>query len=420
MPRVGRIALVALAVVVAALAVALANNDEVAMLFNSWLEGKPKALVKIHVEIPQINASKCVVEVRRFPSRFNPTEDGYTELIHRGKAQPGSVVTVKNVIKMVQVAVVNETEPVYDSPEYAVSVLCIGDNETYTFMQIVHPIVKKPIVDVYVKAKFKTVEKGKSKSAGKSLLAAQLQPRQCDITNNKDYEYKDDWRWEIRGHCTAWTRLTYLNSIPGLKTAFGVVGQESAMYLEAWGAFCYLVDMDHCPSNMWLSQGKKLTESAVSMESPYISNGQRAVVLGNVYYVYEYYAWYDDDLMIFFVSEYFYPQEIRGLDVKVVGTYTPPSQPPSDATGPLRGDCAIWFNANRLTDNKLDLSTSISVNIGVFSVSVNISPYKAESPQYRSPYVSVKDVSGKSYSWYYWWYKNNDPLNYEVEFYGNP
>jgi len=74
---------------------------------------------------------------------------------------------------------------------------------------------------------------------------------------------------------------------------------------------------------------------------------------------------------------------------------------------------------DRLTDVKFDLSTSISVTVGAFNVTVTVSPYKAESPQYKSPYVSVKDVSGKSYSWYYWWYKNNDPLNYEVEFYGN-
>jgi len=93
----------------------------------------------------------------------------------------------------------------------------------------------------------------------------------------------------MRGGCITWVGLAYLNSIPGLKTAFGIKG-DSAMHLEAWGAFCYDVDMSHCPSNMWRSQGKKLTRSLVSGESPYISNGERAVVLGNVYYVYEYYA----------------------------------------------------------------------------------------------------------------------------------
>jgi len=274
------------------------------------------------------------------------------------------------------------------------------------------------LVNIYVKANF-----AKEGRASNPQLSAQ-----CNVFI--EYNYTGPWRREMKGGCVTRVGLAYLNSIPGLKTAFGIT-EDSAIYLEEWGAFCYDVDMSHCPPNMWIPRGKKLTESLVRGESPYISNGQRAVVLGNVYYVYEYYAWYDDDLMRYVISEYFYPQDVRGLEVKVIGTYTPPSQPPPDAYGPGRGNVTIYvgfdrgllyggFGVKRPAEVKLNLSTSISITIGAFNVTINTSPYKAWNPRYKPPYVSVRDVSGKPYDWWYWRYKDDDPLNYEVEFYGNP
>jgi len=50
-----------------------------------------------------------------------------------------------------------------------------------------------------------------------------------------------------------------------------------------------------------------------------------------------------------------------------------------------------------------------------FIVSVN--PYKIGDDSYPTPYVEVVDVSGKSYDWWYWWHKDDDPMTYEVEFY---
>ncbi|MBO8181051.1 MAG: hypothetical protein H0Z19_11390 [Archaeoglobus sp.] len=65
------------------------------------------------------------------------------------------------------------------------------------------------------------------------------------------------------------------------------------------------------------------------------------------------------------------------------------------------------------------MSTNIGLSIGPISIGISVSPYKAGDDRYSTPYERVVDVSGKGYDWYYWWYRNNDPMTYEVEFYGN-
>ena len=104
---------------------------------------------------------------------------------------------------------------------------------------------------------------------------------------------------------------------------------------------------------------------------------------------------------------------------EVVGRCTPPSIPPSFAAGPLNGNRDINFEKPYQSSVRLDLSTSIGLSIGAISFSISISPYKSGDDRYSTPYVSVVDISGKSYPWYYWWYKNNDRMTYEVEFYGS-
>ncbi|RFA96810.1 hypothetical protein [Pyrobaculum aerophilum] len=423
----GVIVLLVAAVLLSVAVLSAQYGDDIQLLFNSWLEGKPKALVKLHIHIPS-GYGNCSVIVHRFPTKYNPTADGYTTLIHRGKSPSGRTVTVKDVINMYQVGTVESEEGerhLYDSPEYYVGVICVNKNDVYSFSKIVQTIITKPITDVDIHAELKKRSRAEDRQSGSNFaMLASSEPVSCSITISEtsgDPIYGQDY-W-AKGYCITPTKLTYLNSIPGLKTAFGITGLDSAMYLEGWVAACYATNIKPCPSSFWDSAGKKLAIAVTTEKSDYISNGQRAVVWGNVYYQYEYYAWYDSDFYMYFIYEIIYPKDIRGLHpLQIIGSYTPPSSPPPYAGGPFKGDRDIYFPADTLTDIKLPVSTSISVSYTIagwpVSISISVSPYKAESPQYKSPYVSIIDISGKNYGWYYWWYKDDDPLNYEIEFYG--
>ena len=391
-------------------------GDNIDVLFRSWLEGKPKALVRLNINIPKINESDvCFVAVHRFPTPYNPTKNGTSEVIYRGKVPCGSKITVKSLINLVQVGLkkdpkTSELKPVYDSPEYAVVVIC---RNGYGFNKIIQVSIEKPITDVSVDVELK-------KPRRNTVSIATTPEEVCNVV----ITYQDSDK--AIGSCVANTKLTYLNSIPGLKVAFGVVGgtPASVMYLESWGSFCFSSDPEEpCPASCWYSDGKKRTVSVVSEETDYITQGERAVVWGTVRYTYEHYAIWDDDFEIYWKYDFFYPTKITNLpSPEVIGSYQQPSTPPWYANGPRKGDATIWFENPKITDTQLSLSTSIGVSIAIysFSVAVSVHPYKAgeDNTYYTTPYVDVVDVSGKSYDWWYWWYKDDDPMTYEIEFYG--
>jgi hypothetical protein len=126
-----------------------------------------------------------------------------------------------------------------------------------------------------------------------------------------------------------------------------------------------------------------------------------------------------------------YPVEIGDFDgagVYPVGYYVQPSSPPSYAYGPVTGggeySFAMYEDKVRETDYKIDVTTSISFCANAWQAiglcaSLNINVYKAgrHDSQYTTPAFVVYDKSGRRFGWYYWWFKNNDPMTYEVMFY---
>ncbi|WP_290597150.1 MULTISPECIES: hypothetical protein [unclassified Archaeoglobus] len=419
-----RTVLVFLLLATGGVAVAMASNDEVSILFNSWLGGKPLGLVKMKIKIPEVkNARSCFVAVHRFPTPSNPTEKGLSEVVYRGKVPCNSEIEVKDLINMIEVKTIEingEIKAVFDSPEYFVVVM--SDNG-YSFGRIIQTRIERPITAVEVKAKLEKPEENSAKL--NSVKVNSKKSEECDV--HIEHE-SGSYGYDVfaAGSCIAKTRLTYINSIPGLKVAFGLKGgtPASAMYLESWGSSCISSDpFNPCPSYRWSSDGKKRATSLSSEVTSYIYNGQRAVVWGSVKYVYERHAYWDDDFNIYWKYDIFYPSRIRYLiPPEVVGSYQQPSSPPWYAGDPTKGDRDIWFDDEPyLSNHKLSISTYIGLNIGAFSMGISISPYKAgeDNELYTTPYIRIKDVSGKGYAWYYLWYKNNDPMTYEVQFYGS-
>ncbi|WP_290597149.1 MULTISPECIES: hypothetical protein [unclassified Archaeoglobus] len=395
--------LLAALIVLGIAATATAANDEVSILFNSWLEGKPLGLVKISVETPKTD-DVCFVAVHRFPTSYNPTEKwNQSDVVYRGKVKCGETVVVKDLIRMIQVGLRDEkngeAKPIFDSPEYAIVVI----SKEGGFSRILQTDVVKPITELNVKAEFET-------TAGKSRKPdLETKSSACYIRSNPDV-------------CVVDVKLTYVNSIPGLKVAFGLDrSPPSLMYIESWGSSCISTNPDSpCPSSMWHSNGKKKTISQVSDLSDYISNGKKAIIWGDVEYRYERFAVWDDDFEIYWKYELFYPTAIGGLSTpQVIGNYHQPSSPPYYARGPFKGTKEVNFERPYQSNSKLSLTTYIGLNIGSLSFGISVSPYKAGDDRYTTPYIRIVDVSGKGYAWYYWWYRNNDPMTYKIQFYGN-
>jgi hypothetical protein len=370
---------------------------ETIILFKSWLEGEPRGIVMLNIDIPQTSSETCFIAVHRFPSPYNPTEMALSEVVYRGKVKCGSKVTVKDEINLMQVGV-REVDgvikprliPVYDSPEYAVVIISENDG----FGKIIQTDIVKPITEIDVKAEF--AEASAEQFAAESY---------CTVHDNPDA-------------CVAKARLAYLNSIPGLKVAFGLEGRRSSvMYIEGWGSSCISFDSNStCPPSAWHSIGMKKTESAVDELSDYVSDGKRAVVWGYVEFRYERHSIRDGEF--YWKYELLYPTTIGGLSTpQVIGEYRPSPPPHYAAFG--NGDMEIGFMVfeSTLSDVKLNLSTSVRLKIGDTLLNISVSPYRAGDDRENTPYIKVVDVSNRSYEWYYWWYKDGDPTTYEVEFY---
>jgi len=392
-----------------------ASQLDTLILFKSWLDGNPKALIRLNVEIPKVYADKCFLAVHRFPSPLNPTKDRYSEVVYRGIVPCGSIFTVKSFINMIQAGVKVERGEV--KPVYAVVVITSNGQ---SFSRIIQTSVERPVTDVNVKAELKKPETtlGKAFKSQEDALGY-YKPSSCpiEITYNDGITQK--------GGCVAWTKLAYLNSIPGLSVSFGLWSKAppSAMYIEGQSAACIVTEGADkpCPPSYWGSAGKKLTKSVTEDTTYPVSNGYRAIVWGQVAYNYEHY--YYADWGFDWVYDFLYPAYIKDLDKnpQIIGYYQKPSSPPWCAFGPAHGNQNyITFTPVYNSNDKLQLSTSMNVSIPIygFSVSVSVSPYKAGSDQYATPYINIVDTSGRNYNWYYWWYKDCDAIYYELEFWG--
>ena len=71
---------VALALVIPLTALTVvAFGKELQVIVSYWLQGRPRMLVRLDIELPSVDAERCLVLVRRLPTPYNPTKDGWPE-----------------------------------------------------------------------------------------------------------------------------------------------------------------------------------------------------------------------------------------------------------------------------------------------------------------------------------------------------
>jgi hypothetical protein len=420
-----------IAFLVAPLATVYVFQDDLAVVFNSWLSGEPKIMVKLEIRIPPAEAEFCSVHIRRLPTLIRPTKTGFTEEVYRGLHRPGDTVVVKELhAAIVAKARIERGEykvEYYEPVEYFVAVLCKGKNGVLRYGRI-HEVFPRSLVSTHVvevklereSEKYSlshAMEGGDGGGSSSTSIPCEFHP----VTPPGDYEAAE---------CLTWVRGPYLYTIHGLETAFGLNYQPpSAVYLEAFSDSCFVYCERDTPQ--WSSAGKRLTPRRMAMETTPL----RALLPGtwidrvyfNVRYRYEkWVVYYDGFAGVSAVYWLLYPVDVRGVERSEVlypnvpyekdywhGTYRAPWY----AAGPLRGDGIIDFNVTEQTDEVLvDTAVSFSFTFGVFTLTVHFYKAGRTDNNFVSPYVRVRDVSGRTTAWYYWWYTNDDPKLYEVRF----
>jgi len=428
--------LTAIILIVVFLAPLIATSyDEARLTINSWLGNKPKILVKLDIHIPKDAKGKCFVLVRRFPSMYNPTRDGYTEKVYAGIHKPGDVVEVKKTLNA-YISKYNIDEKTgalkigyYEPQEFFVALLCKdGNTTTFKWNKIVEVYPDKIIYrkDIYpnpntgnqaiVKAKYKE---------NPNTLTTTTQQIHCTITQT---EYIPGT--SRKGYCRTWVRGPLLYSMWFVKSKFGINSypRRSAVYFESFSDFDAGPLVKPESQVDWSSAGRKLAASTVTRSTTFLTGPYKDRIYFDVKYVYE---WGNEcDSFAGDCDSYWllYPKTVYGVYRSGQGpwsgipnetsSYNPPTycqytcHPITPGTS-TRIDFYDDDNPPYESNNPIaSIGIMFSLN-GVWSAGLSVDFYKAgrNDNQYTTPYVYV--VNNRS-SNIYWWYDSNDPMTYTI------
>ena len=270
--------------------------DEIKLTISNWLGNKPKILVKLDIHIPKDAKGKCFVLVRRFPSMYNPTRDGYTEKVYAGVHRPGTVVEVKKVlnahivksIEHIDHAGETKTYRYYEPQEFFVALLCKdGNTTTFKWSKVVEVYPNKIIYrkDIYpnLSTGNQTIVKAEYKR-NPNTLTTTTQQIHCAITQR---EYiPGNYR---RGDCRTWVRGPLLYSMWFVKSKFGINSypKRSAVYFESFSDFDAGPLVKPESDVDWSSAGRKLAASTVTMSTKFLTGSYKDRIYFDVKYVYE-------------------------------------------------------------------------------------------------------------------------------------
>ncbi len=401
------------------------GGDDLQVIINSWLSGKPKAMNKLIVTVPNApQVSYCYVAVRRLPTPMEPTKDGYSQLLFFGRVGRGGTVVVRHMFNAIPVAYgvdkLGKTYVKYYEPKYyVVSVYCLGSNgkplHDYSYSKLVEVRPRKLVNIVYVSWSPRTTV-GSSKSG--HVLPNRLTPgtgngydyaSSCKIVITK--EGRDLEGPYKEGYCEAWVAFTYVNSVPGLKTAIKFPEYPPAgIYFTAFSRY-----EDLTTAGKWEVSGKKIALSIISGTTDFVSDGESELILVKVRYNYEYHEIDGPDGGYIMSTEQLYPNEIIGVDDKPAGWYIEPSTHPLYATH-LRNSYEISFGlgGSKETNEVTGVSTALTVSFGnavSFTLTVNVYKAVRSDQQCSPPHFVIDDYSKEGY---WWWFKNDNPLTYTI------
>ncbi len=412
------------------------SYDETRLTINSWLGNKPKILVKLDIHIPKNAKGKCYVLVRRFPSMYNPTRDGYTEKVYAGIHKPGDVVEVKKTLNA-YISKYNIDEKTgalkigyYEPQEFFVALLCKdGNTTTFKWNKIVEVYPNKIIYkkDIYpnpnndnqaiIKTKYKE---------NPNTLTTTTQQIHCTITQT-EYQPGDT----RLGYCITPVRGPWLYSMWYVKSKFGINSfpKRSAVYFESFSDFDAGPIVKPESQVDWSSAGKKLAVSDATTTTAYLTGPYKDRVYFYVMYKYEWYNNCDSFSSVCYSYWLLYPDSIKGVHRSGAGSvegipsemssYTPPTYCEYDCVASIDPGASseVYFSHGSYRPYQSDIPiTDIGIMFslnGVWSAGLYVDFYKAgrDDNQYTTPYVDI--VNDRS-DVIYLWYDSNDPMTYTI------
>jgi hypothetical protein len=413
------------------MAAVVAFNDELSVVISSWLEGRPRMLVKLEVALPKVDADYCGVLVLRFPTPYNPTKNGRVEVVYKGLHRPGEVAVAKNML--FAVVVKHELDEktgeyrvgYYEPQEYPVFVHCVKNGRMVfewrrTIEVFPNSIIYTKRVVVSEKgstlAGFASPQNG---SPGRVAFAldegSSAHAFTCSIVIEEEgYDYK-------KGLCHTWVRGPWLYSISGLQVRFGLIGRipPSAVYLEHFCDSEMPVPTRNEREVNWQSCGKKITPSVISGETSPVSGYYRDRVYFQVRYIYEWArGCYDGVAGVCYQYWLLYPAEIGSVALSSeepqipdeLSSWYPPSQIPYYASPGGIGVTEIYFSPTSESNEVITgIEVTFSFSWGPATLTVALYKSVRSDTQYDTPYVKI-DAS----RYYWWWYRDNDKRNLEV------
>ncbi len=425
-------------------------QDDLSVVFSSWADGKPKMMVKLEIPVPGVGADFCYVAVMRFPGRLRPTKANELEMVHSGRHGPGETVVVRELHR----AIVAEESydprtgeygvEYYEPVEYLAMVLCVGGGGTEYKYGRVHQVFPRSLVWTH-RVEVELVEeksgrKAESPSAGHVALVSSADgvtsitaPVSCDLGSVPSICSGE----HVRRECFTYVKGPVLRSLEGLTTSFAIYGQAdprpSVVYLEAYYDIVPALAPDLCRREPeWKSAGKKEVVALADSEAYPLSGNMRDRVYLGVTFVYTQ-GCYSDPFTGGFCWWSIHPTDVssvrRSEQLVADGTlpwymlelasYDPhPPVVPSYVREAADYVKKIPFAPPRLTDNILaDIGVAFTVTVEwkwvSFSLAISFYGAGRDDGYYTTPYVRVENPAWRTYRW---WYKDDDPMTYELFF----
>lgn len=421
--KIAYLFLVLIIAIPAVLATTYLVYDEIQLLIEHWASGTPKMLIKLYVEVPPLQADFCAVSVERFLSNNNPTRNGYPEEIHYVEVSPGTTIMVRNILKAVPMKFSREDPSrveYYEPQRYFVFVACVKNGRTvFSGSRVVEVFPKSIISEVRVNMEEKKAYVLPHDFNGEGGWYYQ---NPCNITITWE-GWEGSW-YVKRGVCVTWVRGPWLHSFEGASTRLRleVYPRVSAVYIEAYGYST--VDLGGRESDVvWESAGRVLTPAVRSSSTAWLSGNFKDRVYFQVQYVYEYKYRMSErgDYMVRKWALYprFISAVVRSGDPGISSfpfydqtPYQPSSTIPPYARISPPGTSDTLFLEPEQSDVVLsEVVVSFSYS-GVWAATLIVKVYRAGINDflYTTPIHTTNSTVV-----YYWWYKDNDPMTYEIQ-----
>ncbi|WP_297063418.1 hypothetical protein [Thermococcus sp.] len=404
-----------------------AYSGQLYSLYGDWLQGKPVGLAVFNVE-PMINGKEftgdLILTIINYSSNSPRVVlvkhiNGYSQTAFKIERIP---VGLRKFSTLQNGKLVQRTRTAFRDREYYVGVFGYVNGKFYSGGKFVVFEPKKPITQLNIQLKL--VEKNVSKSAvfkGKTLVR-DLESQGINLKYSEGIAYSStpvktqtQTVYLPAGviHSAPWTKVSWWISGGYIVNGYGT-DQQTALWYDSFDQ--YIIGYLTPPNpHEWGKSGKDKAVSYVTtwvtLDNTNSGKYKKETVMAHVMYelnAYVYTSWITGLTVTQYILK---PVRISGLSSGQVSVETPPAVPSYSDTINQNG-VAFGFEPRNSGSGWMvkEVTFSFGLNYGGADADVSVTLYRqAGGSSYGTPFVVAYNAVGAKY-----WYKNNDPRNYEL------